>query len=1365
MYNAAVIALINDGKSYALGSSSFSDGIDPYNFNLSADFAPPPSAVYLYSDRSLYKPGQPVYIKGVVRSKDDIHYGLINRKTIPVEIFDDKNQSIYQAEVPVSAAGTFSTSFTLDATASLGYYQVVATLEAPNPDIYGSGQQFSRAFSVAEYRPPEFQVNLTAAQPAVVQGDKVKVTVDSSFFFGGAVSNAAVSWTLLTSNSYFNYTGQGSYSFFDYNEDAGPGGAPSSSNYGNQLAEGSGKTDTQGKFVIEVPADLGKSSQSQVYTLEAQVTDLSGQPVTGRTQVIVHAGLFYLGATPEQYVGIANQPSKIDLIAVDWQSQPASNTTIDVKTVERQWHSVQQIDPSSGQASWQYDVKEVPVDSSKVTTDADGKAVYTFTPSHSGEYKVYTTSTDSRGNKIVSSAFVYIAGSDFVPWRETNDYTFTLKSDKQNYHVGDTASLLIASPFQGNATALVTIERGGILKTEVVPLTTNSTVYKLPIDPGYAPNVFVSVLVVKGVDDKNPVPLFRIGMTQLNVDTDQLKLTIAIKPDKPQAGPRETVNYALHVTDYAGKPVSAEVGVGLTDLAVLSLLPDTSTPILDYFYNQQSLSVITSSTLTLNVDEQTQTILNKVKGGGGGGPEGGIFEVRQLFVDTPLWKPSVLTDANGDATVSVQLPDQLTTWRLDARAITLPSSSDAVLRVGQTTFDLLSTKPLLIRPLTPRFYVQGDKGTLAAVVNNNTGADQQVTVKLAVDGITLSTPDTQTISVANGTQARVEWPITVLNVDKVGVTFYANTADNKFTDAAKSAVGQGTDKTLPVYTYTAPETVGTAGTINNNGGSITEGIVLPKAFDATQGSLNLNFAPSLAAALTDALVAYPSYWSNNRCTEGTVSSFLPNIVTDQALTALKIANDKLHSTLKAQTDLDLQTLYSQVHVDGGWGVCVEYDSDPTTTAYALLALATAKQNGYTVDQKVIDNAIKYLKTQIKTPNNLTDTWQINRQAFVLYVLAKAGAGSVSDSVNLFNVRVKLNTYARAYLALDFNLLKDGAHILPLISDLQNSAITSATGQHWQEGYIDYWNWNTDTRTTAIVLDALVEIQPTNPLIPNVVRWLMVARKAQVWETTQETVWSVLALSNWMQHTGELNPNYSFKAALNGRSVVGDTVITADTVRSTIANSIPVSALQATGVNKLLITRTGGDGLLYYTAHLTSYLPADQVKALDRGITISRKYSLASDPNGAPITQVHVGDNVRVTLTIVAVSDLHYVTLTDPIPAGAEAIDPQLATSGSVGTQPSLNATDPFYNGWGWWWFGDTQFYDQATVLSAQYLPAGTYEYTYILRTGLAGAYKVIPATIQEQYFPEVYGRSDGVLMTLLPATSAANDPTQATPAK
>ena len=145
--------------------------------------------------------------------------------------------------------------------------------------------------------------------------------------------------------------------------------------------------------------------------------------------------------------------------------------------------------------------------------------------------------------------------------------------------------------------------------------------------------------------------------------------------------------------------------------------------------------------------------------------------------------------------------------------------------------------------------------------------------------------------------------------------------------------------------------------------------------------------------------------------------------------------------------------------------------------------------------------------------------------------------------------------------------------------------------------------------------------------------------------------------------------------------------------------------------------------------------------------------MPNDKNHTPITQAHVGDLVQVRLTIIAPNDLYYAVIEDPIPAGTEGVNPNLTTEQQIGTQPGLDSADPLLYGWGWWWFSNIEFRDQKVVLYSSYLPAGTYEYQYSIRAGLPGVYNVIPATGQEFYFPEVYGRSAGSTFTIEDAAS------------
>ncbi len=1326
---------------FGMGYTNWTEGIDPWRFEQNYDFYPLRYTAYLYTDRPVYRPGQTVYFRGVVRSRDDVTYTPPDFESVPIAIYNDRGEAIYQATVALTAYGTFSGQFDIAEDGGLGYYRLEVTMPVP---AMTRPESASLNFTVAEYRVPEFQVSATPQVDAVAQGDTIRVQVDSRYFFGGAVSNASVEYNVLSTPYFFNYTGEGYYSFtdVDYTGDTRFYGY-----YGQLISSGTGMTDADGMLLIEVPASLEDSTQSVTYTIEATVRDESNQTVSGRADVVVHQGLVYVGVRPESYVGASGEANAFEFISVDWDSSPIANQELNIEVSELRWSSVQERD-AYGNTSWTWEVEVIPVTTGAATTDAGGQARFEFTPPNGGIFQVRASTRDEAGNTVRSSALLWVSSSSYVSWRQDNSNRIDLIANQEDYSVGDTAEILITSPFQGEATALITVERGAVLFTDVVTLTSNSYVYELPITDAFAPNVYVSVMIVKGVDEFNPVAAFRMGLIQLLVDNERKELTIAITADTAVAGPGDTVNYTVRTTDYTGAPVQAEVGVALTDLATLSLMEPNSGPILDAFYNPQALGIRTSTPLTINTDLLTQTTLDTIKGGGGGGGgDIGTFEVREEFVDTPYFNGAMVTDENGEATFSVTLPDNLTTWRLDARAVT--SGADGLTLVGQETFDLLSTRPLIVRPVTPRFFIIGDEAVLGAVVNNNSGADLDVVVTLQATGVTLLDGGLeQTLSIPAGQRGRVNWRVRVEDVENVELIFFADGNEGAFTDAARPAVGQGDNRLLPVYRYEAPEVVGTAGVLRE-GGERVEVVALPRRFDVTQGELTVNIQPSLAATTLDGLDYLENY--PHQCTEQTVSRFLPNIMTYRALDDLGVADATLRDNLTREVNTGVQILIARQRADGGWGWFPLDESNPLTTAYALIGLVEARAQGFAVPDDVITRAQDYLQTQFITPRAGVPQWQMNRQAFLLYALARSGDPDIARTTTLWDRREQLSQYAQAFLAMTLHLINpdDSARIDPLLDALASNAVVSATGMHWEEPQRDYWNWNTDTRTTAIVLMAFTQIRPTSDLLPNAVRWLLVARTADAWETTQETAWAVMALTDWMLVTGELRPDYTYTAALNGAALAEGTASPAN-VTETQRLVVDVGDLLTGEANRLVFERSDGDGSLYYTAHLRVYLPVPEIEPLDRGIVLERRYTLFGDESQTPITQARIGDVVQVRLTIILPNDLHYAVIEDPIPAGAEAINPQLATSQQVGTQPELNRDNPFGYGWGWWWFSETEFRDEKVVLYATYLPAGTYEYVYTLRMGVEGTYNVIPATGQEFYFPEVYGRSAGTVFTVLP---------------
>ncbi|GAB4151888.1 MAG: alpha-2-macroglobulin family protein [Candidatus Promineifilaceae bacterium] len=1317
--------------------SSWQEGVNPYDFGIYTDYylRPNEPTAYVYTDRPIYRPGQVVSFKGVVRLNDDLDYSLPAFETVQVNI-SSYNGTVFDEAVPLSEFGSFAAQITLDQEAVLGGYGINV--------IAGDRYIGGGYFNVAEYRKPTFQVNVSSDPAETLAGETIAVTVDAQFFSGGAVVNGAVSWAVLATDYVFQPGG--ALSRFSFVNDERDSGSTFDFFYQPQevIASGAGQTDAAGRFTVQIPAELGEETGSQSFIIEATVEDIAGNAVSGRTTAVVHQGLVYAGIRPTSYVGEAGEEFTFEVVAVDWDANPIPNQVVSVEIVERRWYSVQE-ENEQGETIWRTTVEEIPVASfPTVTVNASGRAEVPFTPAQGGVYRAVVTARDNQGNETVASAYAWIAGEEYVSWRRVNDHSFELVMDAGSYQPGDTAEILIASPFQGEASALVTVERGHIKQYEVLRLSGNSTIYRLPVTGDMAPNVFVTVVVIKGVDETNPTPDFKVGMAQFTVEREEQELDVQITPDRDTLGPGDTVNFTVRVSDYQEQPVEAELSLALVDLAALSLADRTDLPILDYFYATRWLSVNTALLLTRIVDAFNQELEDQIKGGGGGGGDLGVLAIRQEFPDTAYWQGQLETGPDGEATVSITLPDNLTTWRMDARAVTQETL------VGEATVDIVTTRPLLVQPNTPRFFIRGDKAQLGAVVHNNTDAPLDTAVTLAAEGVTLNSSAVQNVTIPPRQQALVTWDVTVNDVDRVDLVFSARSGD--LADATRPTLGTLEGQGIPVYQYEAVENAGTSGQLLD-GGVAVESLALPifPDFEVTQGEVTVEIAPSLAAAMTnglDYLAHYPY-----ECTEQVVSRFLPNVLTNRALQEANISDPELQANLDEQVSVGLQRLYARQLPDGGWPWWDGSRSDTLITAYVVLALIEAEASGYTVTPHVVEAGVNYLQNHMVDSDLFGDRFTYNRQAFLVYVLARAGEfrGEINQ---LYERRETLDLYARGYLAQAINLRDSGdARLETLKSDFISAAILSATGANWQEADRDYWNWNSDTRTTAIVLDTLAKLDPDNPLVANAVRWLMAHRTDGRWGSTQETAWTLMALTTWMSASGELEADYRYEVALNGKLLAGG-VGSADTLRDAVQLQVDVSQLFQDELNRLAIARDDGPGNLYYTAHMKLWLPVEQLSPLDQGIIISRQYVDPADRE-TPITQITQGETFLARLTIIVPNDLHYVLIEDPLPAGVEAIDTSLKTSQQI-DQPELYDVSAYdwdtlqTTGWGWWYFDHVELRDEKVVLSASYLPRGTYEYVYLVRAATPGEYRVIPPTAQEFYFPEVYGRGAGSLFVVTP---------------
>jgi uncharacterized protein YfaS (alpha-2-macroglobulin family) len=1317
-YNTSFAMLGTPGEdNFGFAVSNWNEGVTPWNFDVLVNYAPSKIFSYIYTDRPIYRPGDTVYFRMVVRQASNGRYSLPDASSYPLVINDNIGQQIASFDLPLNAFGTGHGEYTLPLDAQPGTYSLT------NDNYYNA-----IFFQVADYRKPEINLQVAFQSTDVLSGTALLAQVNARYFFDAPAGNLPVHWVLYQQRSYFNIpnyqVGPVDTSWLDaYNYNFGFGGL------GSTVSEGMGQTDSNGLLNLELnaPANPGR----QQYTLEVTLTDESGQPVSARSSIYVNPAEYYIGVHPDAWSYAAKSEVGFEVFVADWKGDPAGTHTLNAQFQRVVWV---RHDPSADTLGYQlptYEPVYTPIGTSMVRTGADGKARVGFTPPEPGTYQL-----DVSGDGTLTQVIVWVGGAGQAEWPSLPNQRLRLVANLDSYKPGDTAQVFVPNPFSGTALGLLTVERGAVMRYQIVQLEPGGDTIPVALSTEDAPNVYVAITLL-GKDDQGNTD-FRQGYVNLPVDPSFEYLNINLTSQPQRTGPGEPVTFEMRITDANGKPVQGEFSLSVVDLAVLSLADANARDILTAFYGQQSLSIRTGISLAAS----GQRLLYLPGGMGGGGGEAPESVTRENFPDTAFWDAQIVTDLNGEASVSLNLPDSLTTWQVLVRGLT----KDTL--VGEAELQVITTQDLLIRPVTPRFMVVGDHALLAAVVQNNTPNELQGSALLQATGFLLDDPNsaTQSVTVPPNGRLRLEWWGTAEDIASASLRFSVKAGNLQ--DAVLVSKGA-----LPVLHYTARQTFATSGSLSDSGQRL-ELVSLPFTFDASTGSLSVELDPSLAAAMIDALDALENYPYDS--SEQILSSFLPNLVTYTTLQSFGIDSPDLKARLDRTLNEGLVHLLSLQNSDGGWGWWQGNESDAYITAYVLFGLVKAKEAGITVPDEAMTNASSYISSTMITPNQTTQAWMLDRLAFENYVLQQSGAGDLESANRLYDVRDQLSPWAKGMLALSLNPASSSSQQIPtLLSDLQSTAIRSATGVHWEANKPDWRNMTSTLSNSAMVIYTLAQLEPASTVLPDAVNYLMSNRQANgFWSSSYENAWILLSMNEVMKGTGELGSNYAFSARLNNTQIATGEA-GGETQLNPVVASVPISTLYPHDPNALVIQRESGVGRLYYNASLEVYRPVEEVSALDQGINVSRSYyPLGADLKTAtPISSARVGDLLTVRLTIVLPTDVYHFVVEDYIPAGTEILNTNLKTSqlGVTGEPgPLYDPRDPFRNGWGWWLFNAAQIYDDHIGWTASYLPAGTYDLTYTLSVLQAGTYHLLPAHAWMFYFPEVQGNSAGGLLEIKP---------------
>src|SRR5258708_5607035 len=478
----------------------------------------------------------------------------------------------------------------------------------------------------------------------------------------------------------------------------------------------------------------GKAGLPYSYTLEGDVEDVSRQHTANRASRVVHPGPWYIGIKQLPLFGDQRDGLKTEFIAVGLDGAPVPGVKIDVTLTQIQWTSVRRSE-GNGFYAWESQRKEVPSGEWHLTS-ASGPVPLTAELPAGGYFVLEARADAGQGRFTVTRQSFYALGRGYTAWQRYDHNRIDLVAERSTYKPGDTARIMIQSPWE-QATALVTTEREGIRTHRQLALTSTQQSIDIPITEDAIPNIYVSVLIVKGrtkprgeaapqasaggdrraaaaparsdvgniqggqpseqnEDPGDPgKPAFRLGYVQLSVEDSSKRLTVAVAANKEEYRPANTATVTLDVKDRQGKGAASEVTLWAVDYGVLSLTAFRTPDVLRSVYVKKALQVLTEDTGQKIISRPVVTPKGDTAGGGGG-VAGGVGSVRRDFPGRAFWIRSVTTDARGHATVDVKLPESLTTYRIMAVA------GDRSSRVGSAASEIPINKPVPLKATLPR---------------------------------------------------------------------------------------------------------------------------------------------------------------------------------------------------------------------------------------------------------------------------------------------------------------------------------------------------------------------------------------------------------------------------------------------------------------------------------------------------------------------------------------------------------------------------------------------------------------------------------------------------------------------------------------
>ena len=1286
-----LLFVVSRGDDFAVTMGDWNQGLYPWSFGVpySWNGAKSTKRGVLFTDRGIYRPGETAHFKGIIREVTAEGMKVPLEQTAHVRIVDPRDAIVFEKDVPVSAFGGFWLDVDVPAEAALGDWSVAAAV---------GDATLAQQFLVAEFRKQTFEVKVSAPKPEPGSREPLSFAVDARYLFGAPVANAAVQWRMTTRPHALGFAGYDDWSFErDREWDQGD----ESSGNVEPAAEGTGTTDADGKLQFAFKPGKEDGSGPVAYVVAVEVVDAANDAVTGRAMAVVYPSTVYVGLQ-SAWMAEAKQPLAVRAVALHPDGSPA-RTAATLQLLRDEWVCK----PSRHHTEDDDNCTQVtkPVLEQAVTISGAQTAL-AVTPPEPGSYRIVLRATDPAGHVVQASTWLWAHGAGASGWQPSAASKMEVVASQHSFKPGDTARILARTSLSGGL-ALLTLERAGVLDARVQPLRGAAEPLDFHLTAENAPNVIASVVVAqgrRGPEDKQR-PRLQMGVVNLPVVAADRRLKVTVTTARESYEPGEEVTATVKVM--AGdEPVVGEVALSVADEGVLQLIAFKTPDPHDPMYAPWEWAVTTATNWN-NLLRPSDPRINDPDEGGDGAA---ATQVRKRFLSSAFWAPALQTAADGTVTVHFAAPDNLTAFRVMAMA------ADNAARFGSGERRFTVKKPVQAQPTVPRFLVPGDRAELGVLVHNHTGAAGEALVRATATGMTLERTETR-VQVASDGSLRVPFMATVLPGDKATLRF----------DVTLGQARDSVEVELPVVErLTIDRTLAGSGRAEK---SASLEVKWPESgYVASASRLEIAVDRTGMAALQPALKALIAYPYG--CLEQTLSRFVPLAKVKELANVAGL--DGLNGpALEKYLAAGAAKLLHFQDASGHFSLWPGGHGEAHYTVYAMQGVLEAHKAGVPVDKMMVTNGLRALANWAAQQTKVTGDRDTVALVIAADVLGEMGVPDAGLTARLFEARHGLPRFAQGYLLRALFVGKAPAKdVQTLLTELEAS-VRSENDAAWlvdrDRGDDDWW-WPTDhnVRPTAALLQTLLLVRPKHPLIPRLAQYLLASAHADgAWANTHDNAYAITALAAWAQAQAKGTAHVTLRLAdktLAERTLHG---------HDALSLALPLGDLRP----GTLTLQT--DTPVRYLTRVVVARRDDKALAVDRGFAVTRRYLDAA--TNKELTQVRLGQLVKVELAVTTPLSRRDVALVDPLPAGFEGANLRI-NDNEVTAHPTA------FNDWEgrWWTWQWTEQHDDEVRAFADRLEAGRTTYRYLARALIAGTFTAAPTTVEAMYEPDVHGRAAGV---------------------